>query len=118
MWGFMKVFRKNIILQAVVILFDVNLLFDRVRILSLTHVYQQGNLRFLTPIGTNQLLKYLENGGAASNPVVRPWVWITMVAIGGSFFPAVTNHFYAYLTVSVYHRLLAVTRFTQDVHFI
>jgi hypothetical protein len=37
---------------------------------------------FLAPVGIQNLLEYLEQGGAKSSATVRPWVWILWIAIG------------------------------------
>ncbi|KAL0581762.1 hypothetical protein V5O48_000239, partial [Marasmius crinis-equi] len=54
---------------------------------------------FLSPIGMNQLLRYLEPGGAES-AVVRPWVWVLCLFLG-PVLASLTMQSYMYITTRV-----------------
>jgi hypothetical protein len=58
----------------------------------------QSTLSYATPIATYQLLQYLETNGEGA--VVRPWVWIVLLGVGGSLLPTITAHYAYYLSVS------------------
>ena len=50
-----------------------------------------------TPIGTNRLLKYMEQGGEGA--VVKPWVWILWLG-GGPVVETICFQLYTFLSVS------------------
>ncbi|KAL4069345.1 P-loop containing nucleoside triphosphate hydrolase protein [Scleroderma citrinum] len=75
-FGLMKVFRTEyMILTLLVIL----------RVMS----------TLAAPIGINQLLEYLENGGVGAT--IRPWVWIVYI-FAGQFFGSIIFQWYIFLT--------------------
>ncbi|KAJ3543408.1 hypothetical protein NM688_g5857 [Phlebia brevispora] len=77
-FGFVRVFYRSVLSQCAVLL-----------VMALAKI--------TSPIATNRLLNYLEQGG--DNSLVKPWVWIVLIAIGPMTY-SVTHQLYRFLTAA------------------
>ncbi|KAJ7678094.1 hypothetical protein DFH06DRAFT_975898 [Mycena polygramma] len=73
-------------------------------ILALTTATQVG-VNFLSPVGVNRLLNYMETNG--KDATYRPWIWILWIFLGPTL-RSVTNHWYVFIITRTLVRLEAI----------
>ncbi|KAJ7041082.1 P-loop containing nucleoside triphosphate hydrolase protein [Mycena alexandri] len=60
---------------------------------------------FLSPIGVNRLLNYMETNG--NNATYRPWVWVLWIFLGPTM-RSILNHWYVFIVTRTLVRLEAI----------
>ncbi|KAJ7768239.1 multidrug resistance-associated ABC transporter [Mycena metata] len=73
-------------------------------ILALTTAAQVA-ANFLSPIGVNRLLNYMETNG--NNATYRPWVWVLWIFLGPTL-RSILNHWYVFIVTRAIVRLEAI----------
>ncbi|KAJ6598427.1 P-loop containing nucleoside triphosphate hydrolase protein [Mycena vulgaris] len=73
-------------------------------ILALTTATQVG-ANFLSPVGVNRLLNYMETNG--KDATYRPWIWILWLFLGPTI-RSITNHWYVFIVTRTLVRVESI----------